>query len=231
MAQTLHFLSVIERALRNSHPKQALAAAFSEIQAQGQKAENAGAYGQFCLFLSAAMQHGVPAQNELDSQIADGMRLLMLDMAYGVTGVSPSEHRAALEMIQSVPALKAQYDMMLAEARQEMRLCFVLERDGAVLSPPRWDGRPLRDIAPGHYVLKLDTGRVLWEGQLAKEHLLWRDAYPGEPLRVAASTPGAGQPPTFRSLLLNGRVALLVFAGIAAGSIQVEVIEARSHGR
>jgi hypothetical protein len=231
MTQTLYFLSLIERALHTSHPRQALAAAFAQIQEHGRRTENAEGYSQFCLFLNAAMQHGVPDQSELDNQIADGMHLMVLDLAHGTLDVSPDERQAALEMIQAVPALRAQYDVMMAEATQEQRFFFVLERSGStVLSPPRWDGRVLSGIAPGHYVLKLDTGRVLWHGELSKQHLLWRNAYPAAPLRVAASTQAADQPPTLRLLLLEGRAALLAFAGVEIGSVRVEVLETDPHG-
>jgi len=82
--------------------------------------------------------------------------------------------------------------------------------------------RSVDEIAPGNYRVKLDTGRILWEGNLAEQDLLWSKAYPGEPLKMAADS---GQPigkPTREIPLLDETVLLRVYAGLESGFLEIE---------
>ena len=78
-------------------------------------------------------------------------------------------------------------------------------------------------IVPGQFAIKTDTGRVLWQGTLAEEDLLWSRAFPGQPLSVAADTGSPGQPPTRTIRLLDETLTVRVFAGIESGSLTIEL--------
>jgi len=81
---------------------------------------------------------------------------------------------------------------------------------------------------PGNYRLKLDAGRVLWEGHLSEKDLVWAEAYPREPLSLAADTDGARQRLTRELELLDGTLAIRVYPGVEAGSVEIELKAARS---
>jgi len=113
------------------------------------------------------------------------------------------------------------------EGRDSPPSRFVLTKDGA--APRQFDAGPLRrfarldNINPGFHSLSLDTGRVLWEGELTESHLLWAVAFPGEPLQMAADTGEAGNRPTLEDDLLDGEMVLRVFPGLEGGSLEVEM--------
>jgi hypothetical protein len=78
-------------------------------------------------------------------------------------------------------------------------------------------------ITPGFYSLMLATGRVLWEGELRAEDVLWSSAYPGQPLRAAAESEHALWEPTREFRLLDGALLLSVYAGIEAGALGIRI--------
>jgi len=113
------------------------------------------------------------------------------------------------------------------EGRDSPPSRFVLTKNGAAprqfdAGPPRGFAR-LDNINPGFHSLSLDTGRVLWEGELTESHLLWVVAFPGEPLQMAADTGETGNRPTLKEDLLDGEVVLRVFPGLEGGSMEVEM--------
>ena len=113
------------------------------------------------------------------------------------------------------------------EGRDRPPSRFILTKDGA--APRQFDAglsrgfARLDNINPGFHSLSLDTGRVLWEGELTESHLLWAVAFPGEPLPMAADTGEAGNQPTLEEDLLDGEVVLRVFPGLEGGSMEIEM--------
>ena len=81
-------------------------------------------------------------------------------------------------------------------------------------------------ISPGSYTIRLTNGRVLWNGELTRENLLWTYAYPGKELRLAAETVAAEQTPTKIELFLDGELEMSVFAGLESGEMRIRVREA-----
>lgn len=79
------------------------------------------------------------------------------------------------------------------------------------------------DITQGAYQISLDTGRVLWQGHLTAQDLLWAKAFPGEPLRMAADTDQVKQRPVREISLLEGALTLRIYPGVEAGSLEIEL--------
>ena len=77
-------------------------------------------------------------------------------------------------------------------------------------------------IVPNNYVLKLDTGWILWKNQLTAEDVIWKDAFAGQDLQLAAESGDADQRPTQRIVLLNGQLTVSLFAGIESGSLEIQ---------
>jgi hypothetical protein len=103
----------------------------------------------------------------------------------------------------------------------------LVERDGHLVGPCSFGLAPatraIRGIVAGDYLLRFETGRVLWEGRLAEEDLLWGRAFPGQPLRVAADTGEPARHMTREIPLLDGTLILRVLVGIEAGTLEIEL--------
>jgi hypothetical protein len=112
-------------------------------------------------------------------------------------------------------------------ARRPMGVDILVERDGEIISICAFGATPatrtIGGVVAGAYLLRLDTGRVLWEGRLAKEDLLWARAFPKQPLRVAADTGESRRQMTREIALLDGTVILRVFAGVESGTMEIEL--------
>jgi hypothetical protein len=77
-------------------------------------------------------------------------------------------------------------------------------------------------LRPGRYVLRLDTGRVLWEGQLRERDLLWTKAFGGKPLELAADTEEAARSRTKELALLDEQLMVRVYAGLESGRLEAQ---------
>ena len=123
---------------------------------------------------------------------------------------------------------------ILAAMERPSGIEIVIERNDEVVGTCSFEqpfgARSVGDSAPGDYRVKLDTGRVLWEENLAERDLLWSKAFPGEPLKMAADS---GQPigkPTREISLLEGTVILRVFAGVESGFMEIELKPSEPEG-
>ncbi len=123
---------------------------------------------------------------------------------------------------------------ILAAMERPSGIEIIIERNDEVTATCSFEQpsgtRSVDGIAPGDYRVKLDTGRVLWEGCLAERDLLWSKAFPGEPLKMAADS---GQPignPTREISLLEGTVILRVFAGVESGFMEIELKPSEPQG-
>ena len=103
----------------------------------------------------------------------------------------------------------------------ERPLTFILEREGHVLASLA-DAQPsCGGLTPGHYLIKLDTGRVIWEGSFTERALVWSKARPGRSLTVTAQTETPTEIPSFEVDLLQGELLLRVYPGIESGRLEV----------
>ncbi|NQU74932.1 MAG: hypothetical protein HQ546_01290 [Planctomycetes bacterium] len=103
----------------------------------------------------------------------------------------------------------------------------LVERDGVLVAACSFEllsgVQSVGDITQGAYRLSLDTGRVLWQGHLTSQDLLWAKAFPGEPLRMAADTDQVKQRPVREISLLEGALTLRIYPGVEAGSLEIEL--------
>jgi hypothetical protein len=97
-------------------------------------------------------------------------------------------------------------------------------RDGQSVGSIRmalWGGRgPLTGVVAGRYTICLSTGQLLWEGEIHASEISWAQAFPGQPLALAADTGGAPQKPSRRESIQDG-LTMLVFPGIESGELHI----------
>ncbi|MFC1814050.1 ThiF family adenylyltransferase [Thermodesulfobacteriota bacterium] len=81
----------------------------------------------------------------------------------------------------------------------------------------------IRNIKPGHYMIRLDNGRIIWQDELSEQELIWTAAFPGEALNLAADTGGITPRMTREIKLLDGDLIIRVYPEIESGRIEIEI--------
>jgi len=76
-------------------------------------------------------------------------------------------------------------------------------------------------IFPGKYTIRFSNGRVIWEGDITREDVIWAHAFPGMDLPMAAKTETLQQEPTRILPLLSGELIIYVFAGLESGRFEI----------
>ena len=127
-----------------------------------------------------------------------GASMALVDLAEHMSGAPPTEPR---------------------------EIFFIIELDGrewhtVPVSRP-FSSLTIKGLRPGHYTLLLDTGRLLWEGELTEKHLLWTEAFPDQPLALAADTGDVEPVSTINIPFLDGEWTLLVLPGLESGRMQL----------
>ena len=121
-------------------------------------------------------------------------------------------------------------DSMLELTNRPASVELRLERDGAAVASCTFERargvKTVGDITPGHYTLKLETGRTVWEGELAARDVLHR---PEEPMKMVADT-GEAPPPTREFTELDGMLIVRVFAGMEVGVVEIELTDREVEG-
>jgi len=130
-------------------------------------------------------------------------------------------------MIRSRPEWKAEYEQLCAEMRETSHPLppeITVTRESQLLGMISLDRIPgsgsVSNVTPGQYTLALATGRVIWQGVLTEQDLVWRVAFPGRPLDLAADTGEAAQP-TLEIPLLDGELTIRVLPGLESGRIEI----------
>jgi hypothetical protein len=102
----------------------------------------------------------------------------------------------------------------------------LLTRDGVLLARLVVEVKSfhvLPDQVPGHYVLSMDSGRILWETELTANDLTWTGAFPGRSLPLAAATSDHEDQPSQTISLLNGEIIVNVYPGLERGRLEIKV--------
>ena len=225
MDDSLYFVTMLVEALRQPEPQRSLQEAFVQIERMGDQKRHSEGLLNFRRFMDIACSHA-------DMVDLDAARELIAELATGA--LEGEEQEAGLvNMIESHPVWKAEYEEMCAELvgqaplDESMPIIGVFGREGKVgeMVFERVPGRAsLEGILPGLCVLKLlNTGWVLWEGELTARDLIWTAAYGARDLKLAAQTGGARRRPTHRSVLPERHLILRTFAGLEHGTIELEL--------
>lgn len=101
----------------------------------------------------------------------------------------------------------------------------VLERNGEVLARIQVEEKgntgTIGDLRPGSYLLRLESGWVLWKGDLSKTDLIWRHTFPEEALPLAAETERITAKISREIELLQGELAIKVMPGRSSGRMDI----------
>jgi len=83
--------------------------------------------------------------------------------------------------------------------------------------------KTIRNVKPGPYVIRSNKKSILWRGELAKQELIWPEAFPEQPLKLAADTGEMFSRATREIKLLNDKIIIQVFPEIESGRLEMEI--------
>jgi len=230
MNKDLYFLRLIADALQQPDLKTAIEVAFKKIKALGQLPEYERGFRQFERFIAVmADSYQTPSQarKALINQI---LKDLGFQLATGLFTGDQKEAQALLGLIKSHPDLKKDYERLCKEAAkaitQQIGLKIIIDKNGeTIISIPVVGGpfsKKIKNIKPGQYEVRFNTGRMLWQGELTDRDLLWTAAFPEKDMALAADTGEPAEHPTREISLLDGELMIRVIPELESGSIELE---------
>ena len=225
MAKELYFIPIIAKALQEPHVRRALQKAFRQIERLGTQEEYTEGFKNFELFMSVVYTHW-------DAVITDHVRQLVAEYKIGIFEGTEEERDNLSNIICSRREWRAEYlEICQQEAegiltQDSFPVIAVTSEKGLTkeITFTEIPGRKsIHDILPGNYRIKLvNTGWMIWEGELTAQELLWSDAYKGENMCVAAGD--IKEDPTSEiELLQNGELMLRTYARTEDGRIEIEL--------
>jgi len=226
-SKRLYFIPLIARALAQEDQTQALDMAFEEIQNQGQKQEYNEGFRQFQEFVKTALSKAAASPELKANLIKEALYHLIYDLVTDTFEGDSNQKEMLIEALQRNAEWRAEYERIKKEAQDlgapKIRLKIELLRDSTVIGTMAVEDKAtsFSSIIPGRYTVRLSNGRILWEGALTREDLIWTYAFPTQDLAMAAKTEPFKQPPTKKLPLLADEVVMQVFAGLESGAIRI----------
>lgn len=227
-SKRLYFISIIARAISSENPKQAMDEAFNEIRELGNQPEYQEGYRQFLEFVKIAVE---PSGEEIDRKkqmIRNAIHRLIYDLVTDTFDGGEDQKNALINAIKSNPEWGAEYERIKDEAQDFLASEAALEIEvlkgdhliGSISTIKESD--LVSPIFPGKYTIRFSNGRVLWEGDITREDVIWTHAFPGRDLPMAAETETLQQEPTRILTLLDGELIIYVFAGLENGRFRIK---------
>lgn len=232
MSNNLYFVHILVRAFGAPDRPKTLQVAFETIRLMGKRPGYEQGLSQFNAFTEeVARQVSVQGEN-LPDEVTAIVDTALIGLATDTFGGDEVDKEALLTLIYSRPAWRQKYEAVRADLEREgipqEPLQLVVIRDEVEIQTLSFPGavgtRTLTGVFPGRYTLKMPTGRVIWEEQLAKKDLEWAAAFPGRALGLAAADSEVPEgAPSREDRLLDGEVVVLVFPGLEAGVMKITV--------
>ncbi len=224
-SKRLYFIPMIARALEKENPEHALREAFVEIMELSNRPEFKEGFLQFQQFVKAAASAAAETNSLM---LRDAIDRLIVDLATDTFDGDEEEKASLVNSLERLPELFAEYKRLREESENvgepvvPMRI--EVRREGKLVgsSDIAREQSSIRPIIPGWYTVQMSNGRVLWEGELTPEDVLWAFAHPAEDLPLAAETEKVQAEPTRTISLLDGELIMRIFAGLEAGVVRIE---------
>lgn len=220
MRDDLFFIPILSDAFRCPDPEAGIRRAIEQIIERRDDPRYRVGFRQFLRFLDAA---STIDDFEQEALTRAALRILLAQIEKDVTAPELGHGEAVTQTGKYAACAQAVRAMRDLATRSEL-LMLQVERDGesiASLPLPQAGPAVIRKIRPGTYTFTLDNGRLLWTGELGPSELLWRRAFPGRPLRLAADSALPSIESTRKIPLLVGLLTAVVYPGVEAGTIRV----------
>jgi hypothetical protein len=159
------------------------------------------------------------------------IRELIFQLATGLLDCDSNEGQRLLEIIRLKPKWHEEFEKLSAQTLEteglsgQMKIIVTRNGDaiGSIPAQPSLFAQTIRNVTPGYYEVRLNTGRVLWQADLREEDLIWSAAFPEQALDLAADTGESLRRVTKEFTILDGEITIKVFPEIESGCIEVEV--------
>lgn len=224
-SKRLYFIPLIEDALNSTKPKAALAEALMKIRQFGMAEGYKEGYVQFQSFMRNIIASHIVDAPDREPSLRDDIYRLIHELVTDSYDGSDEEKKVLIEAFAKDEKWQPEYDRIKSNLEEflfpQPTLTIEILKDDRViasLSPSELPTK-LTDIGPGRYTVRLSNGRVLWEDQLLKKHLLWLEAFTDEDLPMAARTEDMTKA-TVSEPLMNGELTLDVIPGLKQGVLR-----------
>jgi len=172
MANELYFIRILQEALQSPEPEPALGRALDEIERLGAQDAYRSGFENFQQFMEEVWS----CHNLMRS---DWARELIVELATEGSELGPEQRQAAMKAIDSSPQWQSEYEQLRGqlgqESGQDLSPMIQVYRDGnrvgEMILNEAGASESLGQIIPGAYLLKLGTGLVLWEGEMAGQRV------------------------------------------------------------
>lgn len=222
----LYFIPIIDRALSSDRPEEALKKAFEEIREQGKDPKYKEGFRQFQDVIERSVTLPGKEPEEKKQRIRNAIYQLICDLVTDTFEGSPDQKESLIRALTKNTEWRVEYERIKEEMNsvlfpQPLLEIEVLKEAELIASFPVSEVPiNLMNIYPGQYTVRLSNGRVLWEGELLKKHLLWLETHGDEDLPMAAKTEEDIPQPTLSEPLMGGELIMDVVSDLQSGEIR-----------
>jgi len=225
----VYFIPLIACAFQSTDPRQAMEDAFAEIVHLSTQPEYEEGFRQFKTFIDASVS--AFETKKASDKVALARAIIDRLLHHLATDTFDGDEMlrdSLIAALRSVPEWDSEYRRICEEAQDviapDTPLEIELSKSDGVIGTYPTSTFPviMTAILPGRYSIRLSNGRVLWQGDLTREELLWTYAFPKKDLPMAAKTELHKAKPTRIIPLLDGELMVYVFAGLESGQIRIE---------
>jgi len=226
-SKRLYFIPLIDDALGSDNPELALMEAFKKIHDLGITQEYKEGFAQFRIFMKTIVEAHVEASPDHEQLIREDIHNLINDLIMDSFAGSEEEKKALIEAFARNDKWRTEYERIKSELADFMEtpppMGIEVLKDGEPIVSFAVTEVPinLMNIDSGQYTVRLSNGRILWEGNLLKKHLIWLEAYGDDDLPMAAKTEdNDADRSTVSDPLMGGELTMAVIPGLKSGEIR-----------
>lgn len=227
--KSLYFVPILARAIQSKDQEAAMVTAFDEIIRMGNQRAYKEGLAQFQALIKAAIEPVGKESDEKIQIIKDVIYKIIFNLVTDTFEGNKEHEQNFINALKSNPRWNAEFERIQNEAKACLSPDSLIEvefiKDDQVFYsfPLSTNAISIGHIAPGKYTVQMSNGRMLWEGDLMREDVIWAYAYPEKDLPMAAETKPLDQKPTRTIPLLGGELTMKVFAGLEGGRITLKI--------
>ena len=227
--KNLYFISILARAIESRDQKGAMVKAFDEIIRLGDQAAYKEGFRQFQAFVKAAIKSSGKTPDGKIQFIEDATYKIIFDLVTDTFEGNEEQKQNFINALKSSSRWNTEFERIKNEAKaclppdSSIEVEIIKNGQAFYSSPFSTNALSIGHIFPGKYTIRLSNGRVLWEGDLTRDDVIWAYAYPEQDLAMAAETEAFEQAPTRIIPLLEGELTMHVFAGLESGRITLKI--------
>lgn len=224
--KNLYFIPIIAKAFDSPNPVDSLHDAINEIITLGKLDEYNEGYKLFGKFIEEGIQTRISENTKDNGEKNTLLDKIIVMILSGDINISKEDKSEILDKIKNNPMLNKRYEKIYEEYFKQVPIEIEIYKEGNKISSQSFEGGlkeiTFKDIEPGDYIIGLSNGRLLWEGQITKEDVIWEAAFPDEPYPMAADTGDMKIQSTRTEGIISGEITLSIYPGLESGRIVVK---------